>query len=121
MNKRECVSCGAPITHGALKCEYCGMIYDPDYWAGTLRYVPLHMGRKCLRARTMVDNFLMNKDVDRKYVADRVRYDLTHKLAEGLSEMMTIRMNYDPKLMVTIVDGEVWVEEPDRRAAIDGW
>lgn len=40
MEKRQCVSCGAPIKVGALKCDYCGMTYEPEYWAGMIKYVP---------------------------------------------------------------------------------
>ena len=38
--------------------------------------------------------------------------DIVNKLAEGLAEVATYRMFYDPQRMVTVVEGEVWVEEP---------
>lgn len=115
MNKRQCVSCGAPINVGATKCDYCGMTYDPDYWAGTLIYVPIHTGRKRLAARAMVhDEILRGQE---PLVADRMRHALAQKLADGLTEMMTIRINNDPISQVTIVEGEIWVEEADRRIA----
>ena len=120
MDKRQCVSCGAPIPVGACKCEYCGMTYDPGYWAGTIQYVPIHAGRRRLRARAEVDDFVMGH-LDETALASHVRRDLVGKLAEGLSEMMSVRMHRDPMRMVTIVEGEVWVEEPDRRTAFNGW
>ena len=120
MNKRECVGCGAPIPLGALKCEYCGMTYDPGYWAGTIQYVPIHTGRRRLKAAAVVDDIVMDH-LNKEDLARHVKYDLASKLAEGLTEMMAIRMNYDPRRLVTIVEGEVWVEEPDHRTAFDSW
>lgn len=118
-DKRQCVSCGAPIPHGALRCEYCGMEYEPDYWAGTLRYVPIRMRSRHLCAEAAVDNSLLHV-AGSEAVANHVKSDLVHKLAEGLSEMMTIRMRHDPRLDITIVRGELWVEEPDSRAMFTG-
>ena len=117
--KRQCVSCGAPLPIGATKCEYCGMIYEPDYWAGTVKYVPVHMGRRRLRAKVRVDDYLMDA-ADKEAVARYVRGDLVNQLAAGVAEMMNLRMHHDPCAMVTIVEGEVWVEEPDRRTAFFG-
>ena len=109
-DKRQCVSCGAPIPHGAMRCEYCGMEYEPDYWAGTLRYVPIHVKSRKLVAQTEVPNYLlaMNKDA----IADQVHRDITHQITEGLTEMITLRVSTDWINEVTIVRGELWVEEP---------
>lgn len=115
-SRRQCVSCGAPVDVGVTKCAYCGMVYEPEYWEGTVRYIPLHTGRKRLRARVMVEDRIMDGTVRNDGIADYVRSGLVHNLAEGLSEMMTIRMNYDPCRMVTIVEGEVWVEDPGHHA-----
>lgn len=120
MNKRECVCCGAPIPLGVRKCEYCGMTYDPGYWDGTIQYVPIRTGRRRLHAAAAVDDIVMDH-LDKTDLARYVKHDLAGKLAEGLTEMMAIRMNYDPCRQVTIVEGEVWVEEPDRRTSFDNW
>ena len=105
-NERKCVSCGAPIPYGAMRCEYCGMEYEPDYWAGTLRYVPIRMRSRHLCAETKVGNDLIHI-VGAERAAKAVKGDLVHKLAEGLSEMMTLRMRADPRLGVTVVRGEL--------------
>lgn len=118
-DKRQCVSCGAPIKVGATRCEYCGMEYEPDYWAGTLRYVPIHMGRRKIVAQTAVPNDLLEIVPDG--MAEKARFDITHKIAEGLSEMITLRMSHDWAKDMTIVRGEVWVEEPDKRTAFESW
>ena len=112
LHPRKCVSCGAPIQLGALKCEYCGMVYDTDYWAGTVKYVPLRMGKKRLAARAQIDDMLLKNN---EAAANIVKRELVERIAEGLAEYMIIRMHYDPREMVTIVDGEVWVEDPNDR------
>lgn len=117
-DKRQCVSCGAPIKAGATRCEYCGMEYEPDYWAGTLKYVPIRVGRRKLIAEVQVPNELLEINPD--MVAKRVRNDITNQIAEGLSEMVALRMNHDWVHNVTVVRGEVWVEEPDSRTAFEG-
>ncbi len=117
--KRQCVSCGAPIKVGATRCEYCGMEYEPDYWAGTLRYVPIHAQSRKLVAQTEVPNELLR--IAPEGMAKRARLDITHQIAEGLSEMIALRMSQDWTKDVTIVRGELWVEEPDRRTAFGGW
>jgi len=118
-DKRQCVSCGAPIKAGATRCEYCGMEYEPDYWAGTLKYVPIHVGRRKLVTKTRVPDELLA--IDQDMVAKSVRNDITKQLAEGLSEMVALRMEHDWMHNVTVVRGEVWVEEPDKRTAFEGW
>ena len=118
-NERKCVSCGAPIPYGARRCEYCGMEYEPDYWAGMIRYVPLHMGRRKIVAETEIPNEFL-KDAP-EGIAKKARFDITHQIAEGLSEMVTLRMNNDWIRDVTIVKGEIWVEEPDKRTVFEGW
>lgn len=119
LNKRQCVSCGAPIKVGAIRCEYCGMEYEPDYWAGTLKYVPIHTRSRKLVAQTEVPNELLK--IATEEMAKRARLDITHQIAEGLSELITLRMNNDWTKDVTIVRGEVWVEEPDHRVALNEW
>ncbi len=119
MQKRECVSCGAPIELGSLKCSYCGMTYEPDYWAGTVRYIPIRKQSRCLRAKVTIDDFILDH-ADKEALARQTRHDLVGKLAEGLAELAAIRSHYDPMRMVTIVEGEVWVEEPDRHTAFGG-
>ena len=122
MEKRQCVCCGAPIQLYSNKCEYCGMVYEDDYWKGTVRYVPVHMGRKRLAARVALDDELTDRrGIPTEAVASYVKKDLVKQIAEGLSEMMTIRMEHDIFHRVTIVEGEVWVEQPDRRAAMSRW
>lgn len=118
MHERKCVSCGAPIPYGARRCKYCGMEYEPDYWAGTLKYVPIHAKSRKLVAQTEVPNDLLK--IAPEGMAERVRNDITHQIAEGLSEMIALQMNHDWKHDVTIVRGEVWVEEPDKRTAFGG-
>ena len=119
MQERKCVSCGAPIPYGAMRCEYCGMQYEPDYWAGTLRYVPIRTGRKRLAAEVNVPNRLLELNPDG--MAQQVRHDIVHQIADGLSEMVALRMSHDWIHDVTVVRGEVWVEEPDTRTAFGGW
>lgn len=118
-NERKCVSCGAPIPYGARRCEYCGMEYEPDYWAGTLRYVPIHAKSRKLVAQTEIPNEMLA--IAPEVMAKRARCDITHEIAEGLSEMIVLRMSHDWTKDVTIVRGEVWVEEPDNRTAFGGW
>lgn len=121
MKERKCVSCGAPIELGATKCEYCGMVYEPDYWAGTIRYVPIHMNRRRLKAAARVDDWFPMNSESSDVVARCVHRDIVNKLAEGLAEFATYRMYHDPMSMATIVEGEVWVEEPDKRVALSPW
>ena len=111
-DKRQCVSCGAPIQHGATRCEYCGMEYEPDYWVGALRYVPIRVKSRKLVAQAEVPNELLK--VALEDMTEKVKFDITHKIAEGLSEMITLRMSNDLMKDVTVVRGEVWVEEPNR-------
>ena len=66
----------------------------------------------------MVDDYFMDC-ADKEAAARFVRSDLVGKLAEGLAEVMNVRMFHDPMRMVTIVDGEIWVEAPDHRVAFD--
>ena len=119
MQERKCVNCGAPIPYGARRCEYCGMEYEPDYWTGTVKYVPIHVGRRRLAAEVRVPNELLA--FDSEMAAKMVRNDITNQIAAGLSEMVTLRMNHDWIHDVTVVRGEVWVEEPDSRTAFGGW
>ena len=63
---------------------------------------------------------IVKAGADKDAVARYVRGDLVNQLAAGVAEMMSLRMHYDPCAMVTIVEGEVWVEEPDRRTAFFG-
>lgn len=120
MDKRQCVSCGAPIKHGALKCEYCGMTYDPGYWDNTVRYIPLRMRSKRLRVRDAVDVHLLTSD-DNRHVASAIKRHLTVQLADALSEIMATRLTHDPISQALIVEGEIWVEEPDKRTAFPEW
>lgn len=121
LHKRECVSCGAPIKIGATKCEYCGMVYEPDYWDGTIKYVPLHKGRRRLKARAEVPRELIPAiSDDPEGIARYVRGTLVDQLAAGLAEVATVRISRDFSSMmrdVVIVEGKVWVEEPDYRTA----
>lgn len=115
LHKRECVSCGAPIKIGATKCEYCGMVYEPDYWAGTIKYVPLHKGRRRLTARAEIPRELIPAISDAPdEIARCVRGTLLDQLAAGLAEVATVTISRDRSSMMrdfVIVEGEVWVEE----------
>ena len=121
LHKRECVSCGAPIQIGATKCQYCGMVYEPDYWAGTVKYVPIHKGRRRLVARAEIPGELTREmQSNPEGMARFVRGEIIDQLAAGLAEVASIKISQGfPDLMrdVVIVQGEVWVEEPDRRTA----
>lgn len=118
--RRQCVSCGAPIAVGALKCEYCGMTYDRGYWDGTVRYVPLRMHSKRLRARDAVDERLLVSG-DNSHVSSAIKRHLVGQLADALSEIMATRVTHSPIEQAVIVEGEIWVEEPDRRTAFPEW
>lgn len=111
MNKRQCVSCGAPIEIGAHKCSYCGMTYDPAYWEGYIQYIPIRTERMKLRAKVELP-----ADMTLRYgeeaMARMAKRDITKQIAEGLSEVLKYRMSNDPFRDTVIVSGEVWVEKP---------
>ena len=120
--RRQFVSCGAPIELYAHKCSYCGMVYDDGYWTGAVQYVPLHMGRRKLVSKAEVPDMVLDHAKDRQNterLASFVKSQIVDDLAKGLAEVATFKIWEDPMRMVTIVRGEVWVEEPDSRAAHD--
>lgn len=112
MNKRQCVSCGAPIEPYSHKCSYCGMVYDDGYWTGVIQYVPLHMNRHHLVAQVEIPDDILHSKIDSTYLADYTKKGLTEQLAASLSEMMTIKTSRDLFKNTIIVRGKVWVEEP---------
>lgn len=106
MKKRECVSCGAPIEIGATKCQYCGMVYEPEYWAGIVRYVPYHVNMKRIEAKyrmSEVDVVYSNKET----LANMAKRAIANKLADALKEIVSYRMERDPVTQSIIVSGSV--------------
>ena len=106
MKKRECVSCGAPIEIGATKCQYCGMVYEPEYWAGTVRYVPYHVNMRKIEAKYRMseeDVVYSNKET----LASMAKRAITNKLADALTEIVSYRMERDPVTQSIIVSGSV--------------
>lgn len=113
MKKRECVSCGAPIEVGATKCQYCGMVYEPEYWAGIVQYVPYHVNMKRIEARAIVpDEYLIHGDADA--LSNMAKRDVVRKLADALSEIATYRISKDPVTCSTIIQASVLIAQ-DRR------
>lgn len=113
MKKRQCVSCGAPIPLGAMKCEYCGMTYEPEYWEGLIRYVPIHRNCKQLCAEARVRRevvYIMGSD----HAGEMVRHELAHKIADALVEVMDVKVCEDYRHDETVVRGSVWVEQGER-------
>lgn len=111
MNKRQCVSCGAPIPLGALKCEYCGMTYEPDYWAGTVRYVPIRARTRRIAAKATLPRYVVDQSDDKELLGRYVKSDLSHAIAEALDDVMDVRVSMDPIHDEIVVQGSVWVEE----------
>ncbi|MBQ1789270.1 MAG: zinc ribbon domain-containing protein [Oscillospiraceae bacterium] len=106
MKKRECVSCGAPIEVGATKCQYCGMVYEPEYWAGIVRYVPYHVNMRRVEAKyrmSEVDIAYSNKET----LTNMAKRAITGKLAEALRGIVTYNLERDPASESIIVRGSL--------------
>lgn len=113
MEKRECVSCGAPIEVGATRCSYCGMTYEPKYWDGLIRYIPYHANMRRIETRTIVpDEYLIYGDAEA--LSNMAKRDIVQKLAEVLSEIATYRISKDPVICSTIINASVLTAQ-DRR------
>ena len=108
---RKCVSCGAPIEVGAHKCAYCGMTYEPEYWAGYVKYIPIRTERMKMAASVEVPSDTAFR-FGEMYTAQMAKREITEKIAEGLSEVMKYKTYADPIRDVLIVNGEIWVEKP---------
>jgi hypothetical protein len=77
------------------------------------------MGRRRIVAQTEIPNDFLKTTPEG--VAKKARFDITRQIAEGISEVIALRMSNDWVRDVTIVKGEIWVEEPDKRTAFESW
>jgi hypothetical protein len=86
------------------------MVYEPEYWAGTIRYVPYHANMKRIEARAAIpDEYLIYGDADA--LSDMAKQDITLKLADALSEIATYRIGKDPITCSTIINASVLIAQ----------
>ncbi len=116
LEKRACPCCGAPLENYKNKCDYCGGIVKDD----TIQYIGIRPGMRKVRACARVPECLLESATGKQAAANHVIRDVTLKLAEGLSDIVTWKMDRDIRTSEIIVNGELWVSEPDVRL-IGNW
>lgn len=116
MKQRKCTSCGAPlesIGFNKFICPYCGSIYeDVD---GTIRIVTVYPEPTAtLKAECILGNE-MRSVMDERTLSQIAMDGLERKLAEGLKEYLTLRVEEDPLRQALIIRGYVRVIPPSKR------
>lgn len=117
MPATNCPNCGAPLGRSG-KCEYCGTVVENGAAFRPVEFIAVRPGMRKIQIKSMVrlDPYL-TLDNQTKIVADRLKRDMTYKLAEQLAEAVkyTIRTDYDPRFCgeVILAKGELWVADSD--------
>ena len=123
MQERKCPCCGAPVPNYKNICDYCGMVFKDDH-PPDIQFVGIRPNMRRVSARARVPEYLIDGAASTEAMARVAKRDIIGQLAEGLTDMVTWRMDRDPRTCEIIVAGELWVQEPDVRLVntdVSGW
>ncbi len=108
----SCPNCGAPINRATMRCEYCGSVFR-ESMPNVLVCVE-HPKIVPLQAEVFVDNYLSSL-LSKEELAREVSSQLTRKIADGLDQLMEIKVKEDPLHFGTIVRGRIRVVLPSEK------
>lgn len=112
LEKRMCPCCGAPVPKFNSRCDYCGMVFNSDDF---IQYVGIRPNMRRVKACARIPDYLLDSATGTQAAAGYAKRDIVAKLAEGLADLVTWRMEQDPVRFEYLISGELWVEEPDAR------
>lgn len=119
MPATNCPNCGAPLGRSG-KCEYCGTVVENGAAFRPVEFIAVRPSMRKVEMKAIVRlDPSLDEATQTKVVAERLRLDMTRKLAEQLEEAVkyTIRQDYDPVWCgpVVLARGELWVADSDPR------
>ncbi len=107
-----CPNCGAPINRITMRCEYCGAVFKED-----VPNIVVQMERSKVvpfRAEAFIDYYI-SEHVPKEGLTRMVSSELTRKIADGLSQLMEIKVQDDPLRNGTVIMGTVRVVPPGEK------
>lgn len=107
-----CPNCGAPINRLTMRCEYCGAVFKED--VPNIVVQMEHSKVMPVRAEAFIDYYI-SEHVPKEDLTRMVSSELTRKIADGLSQLMEIKVQDDPLRCGTLIVGTVRVVPPGEK------